>query len=415
MSEKLSSSLIMRPCRFHVDLDAFFASVEQNDRPELKGKPVIVGASPGHRGVVSTCSYEARAFGLHSAMPISEAYRRCPQGIFLPVRMERYAEVSRKIMGILRDFTPDLHQLSIDEALLDMTGTERLWGEPEHAAVCIKENIHSQTGLTISIGVSVNSYVAKIASGLKKPDGLCIVAEGCEKDFMAGLPLEKLWGAGEKTRALLNRMGIHSIEELQDAPIDILESKLGKAAASFLSEAALGKDPGIYSAEPKRSSMSGERTFQRDSTDRQRIIDALRLIADELAARTMKGDSASTLGLKIRFSDFSCIHRQYGRNEAFAASEEILSGALDLLDKNWDGRRPIRLIGISLQGLKPLSAFQTGLFEEGPSRSEKARRAMQDIDSRGLGQLVRARFLPRGLSEKKVKPGNNGCEDGTEE
>ncbi len=287
----------MRPCRFHVDLDAFFASVEQIDRPELKGKPVIVGAAPGRRGVVSTCSYEARAFGLHSAMPISEAYRRCPQGVYLPVRMQRYEEISREIMDILKDFTPDLHQLSIDEALMDMTGTERLWGEPENAAMRIKEKIREATGLTISIGVSINSYVAKIASGLRKPDGLCIVREGGEKDFMARLPLEKLWGAGEKTRTLLNGLGIHSVAELQGLPLSLLEVKLGRAAARFLSEAALGRDPGIYNVESRRSSMSGERTFERDTSERQRLIDALRLISDELAARTIRGDSACTRGL----------------------------------------------------------------------------------------------------------------------
>jgi DNA polymerase-4 len=280
-----------------VDLDAFFASVEQIDRPELKGKPVIVGAAPGRRGVVSTCSYEARAFGLHSAMPISEAYRRCPQGVYLPVRMQRYEEISREIMDILKDFTPDLHQLSIDEALMDMTGTERLWGEPENAAMRIKEKIREATGLTISIGVSINSYVAKIASGLRKPDGLCIVREGGEKDFMARLPLEKLWGAGEKTRTLLNGLGIHSVAELQGLPLSLLEVKLGRAAARFLSEAALGRDPGIYNVESRRSSMSGERTFERDTSERQRLIDALRLISDELAARTIRGDSACTRGL----------------------------------------------------------------------------------------------------------------------
>ncbi len=385
----------MRLCRFHVDLDAFFASVEQNDRPELKGKPVIIGATPGHRGVVSTCSYEARAFGLHSAMPISEAYRRCPQGVYLPVRMERYAEVSKKIMTLLRDFTPELHQLSIDEALMDMTGTERLWGDAENAAASIKKKIRRETGLTISIGVSVNSYVAKIASGLKKPDGLCIVLEGKEKTFMASLPLEKLWGAGEKTRAQLMRLGIHSVAALQNASISLLEIKLGKAAARFLMQAAHGQDPGIYNIEPKRSSMSGERTFEQDTTERQHIIDTLRRIADELAARVVEGESASTLGLKLRYSDFSCIHRQFSREKAFTSAEDILAGAIELLNKNWNSHSPIRLIGISLQGLKPLSSFQAGLFEEGPSKSEKARRVVQEIDSKGLGRLMRARFLPR--------------------
>jgi len=278
---------------------------------------------------------------------------------------------------------------------MDMTGTERLWGDAENAAASIKKKIRRETGLTISIGVSVNSYVAKIASGLKKPDGLCIVLEGKEKTFMASLPLEKLWGAGEKTRAKLMRLGIHSVAALQNASISLLEIKLGKAAARFLMQAAHGQDPGIYNIEPKRSSMSGERTFEQDTTERQHIIDTLRRIADELAARVVEGESASTLGLKLRYSDFSCIHRQFSREKAFTSAEDILAGAIELLNKNWNSHSPIRLIGISLQGLKPLSSFQAGLFEEGPSKSEKARRVVQEIDSKGLGRLMRARFLPR--------------------
>jgi DNA polymerase-4 len=160
-------------------------------------------------------------------------------------------------------------------------------------------------------------------------------------------------------------------------------------------QAAHGQDPGIYNIEPKRSSMSGERTFEQDTTERQHIIDTLRRIADELAARVVEGESASTLGLKLRYSDFSCIHRQFSREKAFTSAEDILAGAIELLNKNWNSHSPIRLIGISLQGLKPLSSFQAGLFEEGPSKSEKARRVVQEIDSKGLGRLMRARFLPR--------------------
>ncbi|HPS14387.1 MAG TPA: DNA polymerase IV, partial [Spirochaetales bacterium] len=170
---------------FHVDLDAFFASVERRDNPQFAGKPIIVGALPGRRGVVSTCSYEARAFGVHSAMPISEAFQRCPQGIFLPVRMGRYAEVSRQVMAILRSFTPDLKQLSIDEALLDMTGTQRLWGTSKEAALKIKNKVSKELGLTVSIGIGANRYVAKVASGYRKPDGLTIVEEGEEQGFLA--------------------------------------------------------------------------------------------------------------------------------------------------------------------------------------------------------------------------------------
>lgn len=378
---------------FHVDLDAFFASVEQHDNPDLKGKPVIVGARPGHRGVVSTCSYEARKFGLHSAMPISEAFRLCPEGIFLPVRMQRYTQVSRKIMGILLGFTPDMIQLSIDEALLDMNGTERLWGNPEKAAGLIKQAIGLETGLSISIGVSCNAYVAKIASGLKKPNGLTIVPKGEEKNFMAALPLERLWGAGEKTRVLLRGMGLMSVSDIQRASFQILESKLGKASAAFLRAAADGKDPGIRSISPKRPSISAERTFEKDRSDREFILDTLRLLSDELAGRIVHGSTASTLVLKLRFSDFSSIHRQFSRQKPFLSSDELFETAKLLLDKNWNGLSSLRLIGLGLSGLKAQSLFQEDLFQEEISKSELARRAAQEIDSRGLGHLVRARFM----------------------
>jgi len=266
---------------FHVDLDAFFASVEQTDNPALRGKPVIVGAAPGHRGVVSTCSYEARAFGLHSAMPISEAFRRCPQGVFLPVRMSRYSEVSKNIMRILSGFTPDIMQISIDEAMLDMTGTRRLWGEPEDAAALLKKKVADETGLTISIGASANRYVAKIASGIRKPDGFLLVPEGGEGEFMRSLPLERLWGAGEKTRKILMDSGIGTIAQLQTVSLAILEGKFGKAGAAFLSAASRGEDPGIFSGEAKSQSMSAERTFEFDTTDREAVGDLLLLIAED--------------------------------------------------------------------------------------------------------------------------------------
>ncbi|MCK7470892.1 MAG: DNA polymerase IV [Desulfomicrobium escambiense] len=189
--------------------------MEQLDRPELAGKPVIVGAAPGHRGVVSTCSYEARAFGVHSAQPISEASRLCPGGVFLPVRMERYVELSRKVMEVLGEFSPDVRQISVDEAFLDMTGTEGLWGGPREAGTRIKYEIRRRTGLTISVGGAENRYIAKIASGFRKPDGLTIVPAGEEADFMSRLPLEKLWGAGEKTQERFRDLGIRSVDQLR--------------------------------------------------------------------------------------------------------------------------------------------------------------------------------------------------------
>jgi DNA polymerase-4 len=181
---------------FHVDLDAFYASVEVLDHPEHRGKPVIVGALPGHRGVVSSCSYEARRFGVRSAMPISQAFRRCPQGVFLPVRMARYLSRSQEVMRILRGYTPELRQLSIDEALMDMSGTRRLFGPPADAARRIKQQVSSETGLTLSIGVAPNKYLAKLASERSKPDGLLEISPGEEIAFLDGLELKDLGGLG---------------------------------------------------------------------------------------------------------------------------------------------------------------------------------------------------------------------------
>ncbi|HRY80223.1 MAG TPA: DNA polymerase IV, partial [Spirochaetia bacterium] len=253
--------------QFHVDMDAFYASVEQLDRPELAGMPVIVGAAPGHRGVVSTCSYEARAFGVHSAMPISEAVRLCPGGIFLPVRMERYLELSRTVMDILGEFSPDLRQISVDEAFLDMTGTEGLWGAPREAATRLKEEVRNRTGLTVSVGAASNRYIAKIASGFRKPDGLTIVPPGGEEEFMSGLPIGKLWGAGEKTQERFRELGIRSVPQLRAIGKAGLSALFGNAGGAFLYAAACGQDPGIFRTEPGSRSMSTERTFGRDIAD----------------------------------------------------------------------------------------------------------------------------------------------------
>lgn len=386
----------MERIHFHVDLDAFYASVEQRDNPRLKGKPVIIGAKPGGRGVVATCSYEARAFGLHSAMPISEAFRKCPHGIYLPVRMRRYSEVSRNIMDILRDFTPDFRQVSIDEAMLDMTGTGQLWGRPPEAAALMKKRIFEAEQLTVTIGIAANPYMAKIASGLRKPDGLTVVECGSEAEFMRGLPLDRLWGAGEKTRQLLAGAGIRSIGELQRCPIQALEARIGTAGAAFLSRAAQGENPGTLGDSRKSSSISGERTFAQDSSDREIIEGTLMLLADELASRLYEEKlSSNTLVLKLRFSDFCSITRQRSSENAFESSDMIFGEALRLLEANWDGRAPLRLVGLGFHALEPSAAAQSGLFDEGPSRAEKARRAVQELESKGRGRIVRARFLRR--------------------
>lgn len=298
-------------------------------------------------------------------------------------------------MGILEGFTPDTTQMSIDEAMLDMTGTQRLWGEADEAALLVKKSIRDATGLTVSIGASSNRYVAKIASGIRKPDGYLHVADGEECEFMRSLPLEKLWGAGEKTRLVLREAGISTIAQLQTVSARVLESKFGKAGAAFLAAAARGEDTGFFSGEAKSQSMSGERTFERDTADIEVLHDQLRLLSDELAARLCdEGSQSVTLGLKLRFSDFSTFSRQCTREEPYGSADEIYADARNLLDSNWDGRNPLRLIGLGLHNLRKGACVQGQLFEEESAKSEEVRRTVQKIGARGGGRLVRARFLP---------------------
>ena len=257
----------MKNVVFHADLDAFFASVEQLDDHSLRGKPVVVGAEPGHRGVVSACSYEARAFGIRSAMPISRAYKLCPNAAFLPVRMDRYHEMSTRVMRIFDDFTPDVRQISVDEAFLDMTGTSRLFGPPREAAALLKQRVHEELGLAVSVGIGKNRYVAKLASARSKPDGLLEIEDGQEETFLAALPLTSVWGIGDKTRERLFAVGLDSVERIHRLSPSALKSTMGEACGTFLYGAVRGMDPGIFSDEPKSRSMSCETTFEHDVAD----------------------------------------------------------------------------------------------------------------------------------------------------
>ncbi len=380
---------------FHIDLDAFFASVEVVDDPSLAGRPLIVGAAPGHRGVVSTCSYEARAFGVHSAMPISEAHRRCPQAAFLPVRMERYAEMSSRVMDIFSSYTPDVIRVSIDEASLDMSGTERLWGPPEAAAVAIQQRVASMTGLSISIGVAPNRYVAKIASGLRKPQGLVIVTSGQEADFMRGLRLKDLWGAGAKTRARLEEVGIDSMERLLALSDATLVSLFGRAGGAFLYAAARGIDPGIYGTEAASRSISAELTFERDVSEPDRIESTILGMAEELAARLHAEQGASRcIVLKFRYGDFETSSARETRQTAFAGSADMYEAAVGLLRRHWNGR-PLRLVGLGLARLDEPDSGQGQLFEDPASRSARVEQAALEAARRGFGSLTRARLVKR--------------------
>ena len=285
----------------HLDMDAFYASVEQLDNPELKGRPVIVGGN-SMRGVVSAASYEARKFKIHSAMPIAQAKRLCPHGAFLPVRMKRYREISNKVFSIFQKYTPLVEPLSLDEAFLDVTSSSRLFGRAEDIAKQIRAQVFAETGLTISAGVASSKLVAKIASDINKPDGLTIVPAGSEAEFLAPLPIKRMWGVGKKTQATLALLGVHTIGDIAGISLDILEQKLGKYGRG-LYHAALGLDERHVETEHETKSVGHEFTFDTDLTKiesiRRELLELAVMVTKRLRNQQLQGRTIILDGLGL--------------------------------------------------------------------------------------------------------------------
>jgi len=381
----------------HVDLDAFFASVEQRDRPELRGRPVIVGGGGGEdaRGVVSAASYEARVFGVHSAMSLREAYRRCPDGVFLPVDGRRYQAASREVMTILRRFTPLVEPISIDEAFLDVTGSAALFGDGASIARQIREAVRAEVGLTASVGVATNKLVAKIASDLRKPDGLVVVPPGEEADFLAPLAIGRLWGVGEKTAAALAEYAVRTIGDLAALPADLIERRFGKHGASLV-ERASGIDPDpVHEGDPAKS-VGHEHTFDVDTSDPEVIERTLLAMADGVAGRLRSaGVRAGTIAVKIRDSSFRTITRQRTLAEPTDLTEPIFRAALELARPQIRGMR-VRLLGVSASNLGERE--QLALFEPVEPRRRRAVEAADQLRRRyGERAVTRARLLGAGL------------------
>ena len=390
---------------FHVDLDAFYASVEQKDHPEHRGKPVIIGALPGHRGVVCACSYEARVYGIHSAMPISQAYKRCPHGVYLVPRMKRYQVLSKEVMSIFERFSPDVRQISIDEATLNMTGTERLFGAPEDAARKLKSCVADATGLTISVGIAPNRYLAKLASEYDKPDGLCRVLPGKEEMFLDKLELKDLWGLGAKTLARLTDLGITTVPELRGYSESLLQAMLGKAAGSYLYRVVRGGNPGIYSIAPKSRSISSELTFGVDTKSRDAIKRALLELSHQVMFRSLDSNFKSkTVHMKIRFGDFTTTTAQTTVGHSINSAEEIYNTALTLLEKRWNGSEPVRLVGIGLTAPEASEhPEQAELFEDSYEKKNKVESAVLSYHkSKKGGRIVKASLLKR--SSRNTEP-----------
>jgi DNA polymerase-4 len=334
-------------------MDAFFAAVEQMRHPELVGKPVIIGGAgdPTMRGVVSTASYEARKYGIHSAMPLRRAYRLCPEAIFLPVDYDEYMRVSEKIKDILRSFTPLIENVGIDEAFLDITDIDM---ESEEVAKKIKERIKKEVGLTCSIGIGPNKLIAKIASDMKKPDGLTIISEEDIKGTIWPLPARKLWGVGPKTERRLNEMGILTIGDLASVPLESLTEDFGKSYGNYLYESSRGVDesPVITYWEPK--SISRETTFQID-TDNWNVIakNLAELTRDVVDTMKESGYKGKTVTVKIRFSDFNTYTRAKTLDDFSDSLEIIRKAAFEALGRI-ELKKKVRLVGVRVSSLKKI-------------------------------------------------------------
>jgi DNA polymerase-4 len=369
------------PCFIHADLDAFYASVEQLDHSEYRGKPVIVGGLPGdRRSVVSTASYEARVFGVHSAMPVAEAVRLCPQGIFLRGRMDRYREKSREIMAIFGSFSPDVQQLSIDEAFLDITGTKGLFGTPEALAKKLKKRIRAETGLTVSVGIAENKYLAKIVSGLSKPDGLSVVENGGGEAFMRALPVGKIWGAGPKTQELFKKHGFTTGEDLYRLSGKVLAAIFGDALGLFLYRAVRGEAAAAFNEERGSRSMSAERTFAFDLYDTFAMETALFDICQDLMWRLLDCRWHSrTVSVKIRYGDFSTESGRKTFENPVRSFSGLYERLLALFQQKYRSGRGVRLLGAGLMNLETQSAHQGELFDGGTPQAEKERHLEEAI------------------------------------
>jgi nucleotidyltransferase/DNA polymerase involved in DNA repair len=378
----------------HVDMDAFFASIEARDNPALMGRAVIVGADPKGgrgRGVVSTCSYEARKLGIHSAMPISLAYRICPHAVYLPVDMKKYESVSREIYSTLYSFTPDIEPVSIDEAFLDITGTYHLFATPLETCRRIKEKIRSATGLTASLGIAPTKMAAKIASDIGKPDGMVEVKrEGLQK-FLAPLSVRKLWGLGEKTERILEGMGIATIGELAKSDVHDLVKVLG-INGEKLWLLAKGVDTSEVETERETKSLSGETTFDRDTADAGRIEATLLSISEILSGRLRReGLKSRTVTLKIRLEGYKTYTRAYTMDGPTNYADAIYAVAKRLYEDFDTGGRKVRLVGVRASGLLPSWQKNSLFTEKGVEKMEGLHRAVDRIKTKfGEGSIYRA-------------------------
>jgi DNA polymerase-4 len=375
-------------------MDAFYASVEQLDDPTLRGRPILVGP-PSGRGVVLTASYEARPAGVGSAMPMAVARRRCPDAVIVPPRFERYKELSAAVMGVFADFSPVVEPLSLDEAFLDMTGSSELFGPPAQFGRRLKSAVYDATGgLTVTVGVAGNKYVAKVASGFRKPDGLTIVPPSEARDWLAPQSIAVLWGAGPKTQKRLAELGLHTVGDIAARGEARMARDLGRAGRHFYA-LAIARDDRVVAPSRHAKSLSSERTLRSDIAEPTEIRKHLRRAADDVGRRLRKrAIVAGGVRVKLKTADFRTLTRQHRLADPSNASDVIYSNAESLL-KQFDDPGPFRLIGVAGFDLEPAAVDnQLELLDSGRARSEQLDRTLDEVNARfGPGAVRRARDL----------------------
>jgi len=398
----------------HVDMDAFFAAVEQRDDPAIRGKPVIVGGDPKKRGVVSTCSYEARAYGVRSAMPSRTACRLCPNAVFLPVNMEKYKRVSAEVMEVLRNVSPIMEQVSVDEAFLDVTKRAGSFDLAEALARAIRRDIRKVTGLTASVGVANNKFLAKVASDLNKPDGLAVIRPEESQKILNHLPVSRIWGVGKVVQAKLESMGVRTIEELLATSGNTLQEKFGNLA-DRLYRLARGQDNSEVITHRRRKSISKETTFDVDVADIPTLAVVLEKLCQSLAERLRSLSlKARTVTTKVRFADFTTVNRSTSVTlflddgaAIYSLAWALLAGACGFSGQEGKAELPgkkVRLVGVSVSNLRK-EVGQMDLFSEERKKAEAIARIVGGIRERfGKDSIVRGRGIPQKGNRRRRRP-----------
>ena len=378
----------------HVDMDAFFASVEERDNPALKGKAVVVGT--GVRGVVSAANYEARKFGIHAAMPVGRAKRLAPHAIFVPPNMSRYSEVSSHIMEIFRSVTPLVEPLSLDEAFLDVTGAKRLLGDGREIAKQIRAKVEASEGITCSVGIATTKFIAKLASGRCKPNGMLEIASDRVLEFLHPLPVNAIWGVGPKTNEELQKLGLRTVADIANTPRQTLIRALGEAAGASLYELAWGRDYRDVEPEEVDKSISAAETFDSDTEDQEIVLRELLRLTEKATYRMREKDfSARTISIKVRFADFKTISRSKTVPLAISATHEVYEVVKALFLGLKLDRARIRLVGVSLDGLEDgIDASEQLVLGERENGWRQATAAIDKASARfGQGSVRPARLI----------------------